>query len=291
MPSDVVETEFAFFCVADGPDYVPKAITALASVRRFHPDAGYFILGRFADDVGALELIHRHGMRFQFLDLSNVFRDCEFIDTNPGRWPSECFWWTYAYKILPEHGYRFSCALDGDILCVNPLDLETVLTDQAALYGVEKQNGRINSGVLFFDNAIMEKEDFFEKIVDTYETVKVCDHAVCTGYCREKGDQGLLWEIDRLHGISTARLDNVYNHMLDLSPGSYREKNSDAPISIARSKILHILFKPWKPVTRRGNLSPVAVESYRLWWEFAQEIWPDVQERRAYFGSFSADFG
>ena len=46
----------AFFCIADGLGYLPKVIVALLSVKRFHPDASYFVVGRFRDDDEAIAI-------------------------------------------------------------------------------------------------------------------------------------------------------------------------------------------------------------------------------------------
>lgn len=285
MTKDILAKDFAFFCVADGRGYVPKAVTALCSIRRFHPDAGYFVIGPFANDPDAMELISRQDLQFQCLDLHHLFRDCEFIDTLNGKWRSECFWWTYAHKVFADKGYKFCCALDGDVLCVSPLELDSLFDHQAPLSGVAKRNGKINSGVLFLHNQRLDEFQFFEKILNIYNNAKICDHPQCSGYCREKGDQGLIWEMQRLHGLRPHILENAYNHMLVLNEKSYLEKNPAAPFDVGKSRLLHLLFKPWRALPQSGPLNSVALDGYNAWWALAEEIWPNSSERASYFAA------
>lgn len=285
------ERSIVFFCVVDGAGYLPKAITALRSVRRFHPEATYAVVGALEDDPAALRMIADHGLEFAHLDLSDVFSDCRSFRAHPlarrhppTPWPSETFWWFGAPDLFAAQGHTHSCALDGDVFGVGPLDLTDVLDGQSVVAGVAKPNGRINSGVLFLDHARAAEFDLLGEARRVYETAKRCGHRECTGFCRAKGDQGLLWEVEQVAGLPARRIDNAYNHMLVWDERNYFDKNERAPLAVDDSRILHLLSKPWGRLPRRTRPNPVMVEAYARWWDYAQEVWPDDDERERHFG-------
>lgn len=279
----VVDSETAFFCVADGPAYVPKAITALRSVARFHPTSSYLVVGRFASDDTTLALLAEHGIDFVELDLSGVFADTVPDPEHPGvTWPSECFWWTAVPALLRRRGHRYCCSLDGDVLCVRPLAPAGQLLGPAAVAGVAKRNGRVNTGVLFFDTH--RTDTLAADAVHTYRTARTCRHTTCAGFCRARGDQGLLHELERRTDLHVRRIDNAYNHMLPWSREAHHEANPSLPLDVPSSRLLHMLAKPWDAPPRRMALNPPTCEAYRLWWRLAREVWPDPAERTARFG-------
>ncbi len=283
MSTDVDDAESAFFCLVDGPGYLPKAITALRSFQRFHPSATCAVVGRFGDDAGAMALIEHHGLTFRQLDLSHVFSDTVVTPAHPKvTWPSECFWWAAAPALFLAEGRRYSVGVDGDTLCVAPLDLGDLFDERSAIAAVAKRNGRVNSGVLFFDNDRLA--DLYDRAVDVYQTAKSCDHAACTGFCRTKSDQGLLCEMEERTGLAVRRIDNAYNHMVSWDGAAYLDHNPRAPFGIDDSKVLHLLSKPWNPPSRLRSLPAVTCAAYRAWWRFAADVWPDPVDRRARFG-------
>ena len=263
------ERELAFFCVADGYSYLPYTITTLLSVKRFLPNAGFFVIGKFKSEARCIDLLNRKHLDFLYLDLSTSFKNCRKKDNGTGGWPSECFWWTYAYKPLSDLGYAYSCLLDGDVLCNQSFEPAKMLSGHA-ISGVAKGSGRINSGVLMFDHAKMHADQMFEKFLQLYRTQKNCNHLDCTGYCREKGDQGLLWEIER-QGVNIGRISNVFNHLLTPSLSRYKENNVDCP-EVDDSVFLHYLLKPW--ASRFANTAnPVYNIAHKIWWDYAEELW------------------
>jgi len=284
------ERSFAFFCVADRPAYVPKAITAMRSVQRFHPDATYVVVGRFGADDDAQEMISRHRLRFADLDLSDRFSATVPIKRRfrpsswAAMWPSECYWWAGAPEMLHAMGFDHSCALDGDTLGVGPLALDEIADLGSTMAGVAKPNGKVNSGVLFFDHARVERFDLLAKATDVYRTAETCDHRECPGICRVFGDMALLHELERVAGLDVARIGNAYNHLLTWDERTYEERNTEAPLAVDESRILHLLSKPWNPPVRRVRLNPIMCDAYRAWWGFAREIWPDDVERANHFG-------
>ena len=273
----------AFFCVVDGPAYLPMAITALQSFGGFHPSADCFVVGRFGDDAHAMAEIDRHGLGFLQLDLREVFAGTIFTPDHPKvTWPSECFWWTSCPRLFAEVGYRFSCAVDGDTLCVAPIAVEGLVGGREAVAGVAKRNGRVNSGVLCFDNDRLA--DLPEQAQHVYRTAKSCDHVGCTGFCQARGDQGLLWELEQRCGLMVRRIDNAFNHMLTWSEDAYREGNPDAPMSVADSVVLHLLSKPWRRPPRIARVNPVMADGYSRWWRHTRAVWPNRAERESHFG-------
>ena len=277
------EEACVFFGVADGASYVPKLVTALSSIRRFHPKAHYYILGRLDDHQHSRQLIHRLGFEYVSIDLSHVFADVTSVANGKLRWPSECFCWFYAYLLFDERGFGYSCAVDGDLLCISDLDLPTVLSGTRALSSVTKKDGRINSGVVFLNNANLRVAGFFDKIVSGYKTYKVCQHATCQGFCAELPDQWLLDCLLEQEDFLCTNLHSSYNLLLPMPSEVYHARNVSIPASLDEVQILHLLAKPWRR-SEVPNTYPIIREAYNLWWDFVEELWTN-SEREEYFGN------
>ena len=278
-----IEEKCAFFGVADGPSYVPKVLTALASIRRFHPRAHYFVLGPLDRHPQSRQLLHRLGAEYVFLDLSYVFADVAFVSTGKLRWPSAVFWWVYAYLIFDGRGFEYACKVDGDVLCVSDLDLSTVLPGTQTLSMVPKKDGALNGGVVFLNNANLRDAGFFDRIVSGDRGYKVCQHVTCQGFCGELPDQRLLDEFLECEEFPCTRLRTSYNLLLPPDFEAYQGRNVSVPASLDEARMLHLLFKPWRQSKMPDTYSNIR-DAYNLWWDFVEELW-SVGEREDHFGT------
>ena len=148
-----MDKKCAFFSIADNYHYVPMVITALCSIRRFHQNQDYFVLGRFKHDKKALSLLEQHNIECIHLDLSQVFDKITIVlpDISESRtWPSEVNWWPYVHTLLLKRDYPYSCYVDGDMLCVGDLEINTVLKDTKHISAVSKPNCLHSNIKLFF---------------------------------------------------------------------------------------------------------------------------------------------
>ena len=159
--------ETAFFCTCEDAYLVPSIIT-LESIRQFHPDADCFIMGTFKQP-NFLEWIGKFSIRYIPIRETDFFQDTYLIKDHTPMWPRECFWHLFTYHYLKEMGYSRSCCVDGDVLCVSPINMAEVFDSTTPLSVVHKRNGSINSGVLFYNHDMMEELKFSHLIKDFYQ--------------------------------------------------------------------------------------------------------------------------
>ncbi len=263
-------TSLVFFGIYDHFSYLPKLITSLLSIRRFHPNSQYCVFSRNIDDKSRA-LIKQFDMEYIALDLSHVF-------AAPYRrgWPSEVFWWLYAYKLFSEQGVQYSCAVDGDLLCIGDLDLQTVIPSTQGLSAVNKKKRGMNSGFVFMNNHELSNLDFYERILARYQSVKECDHADCSGFCLHKSDQDLLEYFLEAEGndIPYNRLHGFYNLLLHCREKRYINTNAILPSDINEVKMLHLLCKPWQQVNLPATYEALE-HAYLRWWEFVKSVWTE----------------
>jgi hypothetical protein len=273
IPADKV----AFYCTCDDGFLVPSVI-ALYSIRRFHPQSGYFILGSFQEMDKALAMLERFQITYLSLEDGNIFEDSISLSTGKMRWPKECFWHLLAYPKLQQRGYPYACCIDGDVLCVNPVDFELAFHPDIAASAVVKKNGLLNSGVLFYNNGLLDKLGFSEKVVTHYQTKKICDHPDCIGYCRSLGDQELLQYVLDDFNLPWQKLPTYYNHLLPYPYSLYEKKNSLILATADECIFLHMMLKPWLNEALLPTLYPLLQKSFYLWREVAVDVLPLMKE-------------
>jgi hypothetical protein len=116
-----MENKLAFVVCCD-ENYFDKALTTLLSFKRFKKDCGYYIFGcNFKEEIK--NIIMDKGIKYVNCCLYDEFTTPIKLNNNVS-WPSECFWWYYAPMYLREQGFKFSCVLDGDVLCLNDIDIQ-----------------------------------------------------------------------------------------------------------------------------------------------------------------------
>jgi hypothetical protein len=271
--SRIPEEKVAFYCTCDDGFLVPSVI-ALFSIRRFHPRAGYFILGSFLEMDKALAMLDRFQIAYLELEDSSIFENSLSFSTGKMRWPKECFWHLIAYSNLRAKGFPFACRVDGDVLCINPVDFELTFKPDITVSAVVKKNGLLNSGVLFYNNELLDKSGFSEKVVAQYQTKKVCDHPECIGYCRSQGDQELLQYVLDDFNIPWQKLPTHYNHLLAYPYSLYENRNSVTLMSVDECIFLHLMLKPWQNENMLPTLYPLLQKSFCMWKEVAVDVLP-----------------
>lgn len=194
----MVDKQCAFFSIADNYHYVPMVITALCSIRRFHPNQDYFVLGRFKHDKKALNLLENHNIQYIHIDLSQVFDDITIVHPESleiRTWPSEVNWWPYVHTLLLKRDYPHSCYVDGDMLCVGDLELDGILRDTKHISAVSKPDGELNSGMIIMNNKELTEFKFWERYRELYETHRASEHQDDSNGCWFCTDQPLFDEI------------------------------------------------------------------------------------------------
>jgi len=121
--------KIAIFCATDDR-YIIPSLVALQSIRRFHPEDDYFLLGE-AQKIpsGKIRDIEKLGLRWI---------DCQKNRFQPvsGHWSAECFLKLKGPEIFHGLGYDYSLGVDGDILCIRDLNLKNILSALAGYAGI-----------------------------------------------------------------------------------------------------------------------------------------------------------
>jgi hypothetical protein len=187
------DSRAVFFCCSDKV-YIPRAITALRSLEACCPHNDFFV----ATDTNQLT---SHEMRVMedfrttpfHLELSEDF------PTGVRKWQPIMYWIYAMPAILLKQGYKFSCAIDGDVLGLQPFDLQWLSSIRGIAcvrnpprwqsggqlikkhfgwfqkrYGITKaqiEKPNTNSGVLWFNNQAMVDSGFYEITADVYKHV------------------------------------------------------------------------------------------------------------------------
>lgn len=270
------------------------AVVALKSVEDYNPGQYKKVISfdgsQLTDEHQ--KLMDRYGI--QFVDAREV-PDFNRVKDMPlmkeGRWPAEVFLnWA-----LPEHlaslGYRYSLKLDYDVVCVAPFDAVQKAIEAGHKVAYRKLPGRykapkselaekfrgltgrdfptsrkINVGVAFFDNAAMQRGQYFDTFLNVY---------------------GALMEIaprmNATEQIALAAVSSDYGEQFGALPGSMNRfarpfKSKFSPDADLRIVHFNGNLKPWKPIdprhikmaVRRNQISPLLLRE--IWLEQAQHV-------------------
>lgn len=217
--------------------------------------------GRFTQVSRGASLAAEFDIDCIHVNLAHSFSDTTPI-THSISWPSECFWWLCGHVVFTQ--YRFSCQVDGDVLCINPLPHDDCLPFDHHIAGVSKSDGSLNTGVIFCNNPRLTDFDFFARIRDFHRTTKACDHDEYDIQCRQHSDQELLDRFMTHHPEMTClNLPSSYNYLLP--------------------NFLHLLAKPWK--TRRPDYRQ-ATEGSHLCLDHVRQLWGDRRAREIFPDAF-----
>lgn len=133
-----VGASVAVYCTANA-DYVVPSLIALSSVRRFHPEHAYFIVAdRARLRPGQAALIASLGVELVHLDGGGTLLNGLGASGDEAHLTRECYWKFAGPSLFQARGFDYSMAIDGDVLCVRPLDLAWVLPDVQCYAGIRR---------------------------------------------------------------------------------------------------------------------------------------------------------
>lgn len=272
-------------------NYTEYMIASLRSFLRHNQDsdAEYdgFILGH-SFSPRTQRLISSFGIGYININLNK-----EFKRNALHRYPGECFWIFKGPELFADRGYQYSLAVDGDTLCNKPLDISW-LPQLKHIAGVNRGCGvgqflsnlkqldtlkrsfslnaktldrpATNSGVLFFNNTELVKEQFFDRMVKTYQ------RSERLGVLRGGDDSTLA--------LFLASHPNIDLHILEDSWNVYRGISSAVDADVLESLstdsyIIHLSsVKPWCHHSQYPNsLVKNAIEQWRV-------LWPNSKNQR-----------
>lgn len=259
----------AVFAVSN-ESYCPKAIVALLSVREHNPGCDLFLAGNITSQA-SIELLQRFGIRHLVIDYSDIFLQ------PPCTWPSEIWWPPMVASRLYELGYQVSVAIDGDIFAVRPFVTDIVpelLSQGYCIAGVENgplsryvrlgtwpprlvdyvcheygMNSHLienhqctNSGVLWFNNALLFQENFSAKWVATYLDMKRIGGECGLPRLFRNDQEGYALLMPSIRFLFISQLYNFRFH----HPAAVREAKDSVDVLKDHLKVVHFVHsKPW----------------------------------------------
>ena len=115
--------------------YVPKAVAALLSFRRWHPELGYYLLGSrrgFGD--WTLDFLRANAIELIDVDEAGSLPRAEGM-RGSHELPVETFYLLKGPELMAQRGYDYSVSIDGDVFCRHRLALRSLLPGHAGLAG------------------------------------------------------------------------------------------------------------------------------------------------------------
>lgn len=276
--------------------YVPKAVLALRSFQKKHPECGYFLFANAAKlRSETINYIHRNG-----IELVDVEEDRRFINrgTRAGIYPPEVFYLFEVPERLADRGFSHSLVVDGDVFCHRRLDL-TVLLPQVSEVAVrpvkllahtlhDKQAERnfeynfdknqvcrdlglsaqifdtryeYNTGVVLWNNSAMKTLGLLEKCRAVFERC----------HCCFEGDQDLFAFTAAVNDFRVLHLDDRFNFAFfcDSLTTDWRLAWRISLGKYDDIRLVHYVFlKPWE---HHVALRPVEAHFVNLWREHARD--------------------
>ena len=171
--------------------YVPKSLIALNLFNKYNPNYKKVIIGTVFSDA-TKELCKKFNVILKEIDLSEDFYD---LDKRPygKQYPIECFYHFYAYKLFPDHD--FILQIEPDVYTNKNIDIDfnlikfiggsykklntiknflVLMNDYKEIkkvYGKGRvYQHRICPGVKIYNIKELQKINFYEKIVEYYQT-------------------------------------------------------------------------------------------------------------------------
>jgi hypothetical protein len=266
-------------------NYIPKALMALRSFQRYHPNWSYFLIGT-QEKMGqeSLELIRRFSIELlEINEMHRLVKRGRYKDA----YPMETFYKLRGPELLAKRGFVYSIGIDGDVFCAHPLKLEKLLgriegfagrvvgnLDRTLGYKQREKNYEfdfslrnvrdtlgiveaslaknleVNSGVLFWNSNYMFKIGLFDKVIQVFNDCQGCFES----------DQDLLAFTIAAHHIPLTEIGDNYNfNFFEDSPKPDKKLQKRIRKGYFQDiHIVHFVFcKPWlKPVR------PTAAKAY-----------------------------
>lgn len=265
------DNSVVFFAVCDDGYLVPSVI-ALESIKRFHPDSVYFIVGLLQERKRAEEILTLFDIHFLEMNLHDTFKQPHVAGGSIERWSVACFGHFGVHEQLRSHGFNWSCCVDGDTICLQKIDFSDVFNSSAAVSGVMQSEGWLNSGILFYNNVLCNQVNLLEKTIYHYHHSKICSHEQCSGYCCELGDQELLLITLERESIPWQKLHPRYNYFLPYPQSLYEQRNTALVPCIDDCVFIHLMLKPWMPEALTVTPYPILTQGYKRWKTIAEQV-------------------
>jgi len=122
--SEPDEDTVAFFGAVDSRPLLYLMSVTLLSVRRFHPQAGYFVLVPAERAAAWSHLVH--GWSAGTIRLLEMSPNDDFGTAGPSGYSRMTFHRHRVPELLVRQGFAYSINLDPDVLCVQPWDLRVL---------------------------------------------------------------------------------------------------------------------------------------------------------------------
>lgn len=203
--------------------YIAQCVVSLLSVRHWNAEVDLFVVARTGTLTAcSRQLLQRHAIGLVELDLTREFHT-EFS------YPVECYYIFSGPEVFGSKGYDFSLYIDGDVYCNGEISLpwNRIEFFAGVSHGsIEKLLGndldqirqrwsvgeiveyRVQSGVVAFNNANLNKVNFLRTIVEIY------DESIRLGIPR-KGDDSLFSLFQLLNPqIQPVLLEDTYNLLI-----------------------------------------------------------------------------
>lgn len=264
-----MSNSYCTFSTADDK-YAIYAAISLLTVRRFNKDLPLYLLGSWFSEKTKAAL-RSMNIRYIEVDLSGEF-------TETWEYPLECYYIFAGPELLYKEGFTHSIYMDGDILCrKDPLDndfKDNIISFAGVSAGninlifgedlkiIQKiwepkttSKPRVNSGVVYFNNAAMHKAQMLAKTGELFRR--------CLEYnIPRKGDDSLFALFQLIHQPNNKPqiIKNPYNYIPqynnDVLEKHSRDELKDSMI------FFHFggdgMFKPWTKEAYQHSINTYA---------------------------------
>jgi len=286
-----VSTKSLAIVTSANDNYVPNAVMALNSFRRWHPEFGYFLLGnRVKMSLKSLELMRQFGIEFIHVDEGEPF-----IRTGPCKdnYPIEVLYILYCPELFSNLNFEYSLYVDGDVFCSQPVDFSAILPNVDGVaarpvrtleslradyfsrgwepfdfsrssvlqaFGLDRKTLmtalEVNTGVVFWNNNKMQEIDFLEKARTIFEQ----------GQGSFEGDQDLISYTAASQSIPIFELFDGHNFAFFADSMRYdvRLRNQVGTGDFTNVFIVHFVYgKPWLEANDVGPVKGHFVNAWR----------------------------
>jgi len=205
------------------------------------------------------KFLEKYGISVIRLDLKKEY------DVFNETWPSQSFWWSIGPNMFNDLGYDYSIFIDGDVYCVNPIDMN-VFNDDLEIAARSDANNMYNSGVMLFNNKKLVEKNFYNAALSCYRVLstdaferwhggKVHDQQVLSSLA---GNNEMSEFTRELHIFDVQDLSLLWNYPLHLQSGREEEHRELLKLSYTEIKeklyFVHFLgSRPWLPFKKWGS--------------------------------------
>ena len=205
------------------------------------------------------EFLEKYGISVIRVDLKKEY------DVFNETWPSQSFWWSIGPNMFNDLGYDYSVFIDGDVYCVNPIDM-SIFNEDLEIAARSDESNMYNSGVMLFNNKKLVEKDFYHSALNSYRGLstdifekwhggKVHDQQVLRSLA---GNNKMSEFLGDLHIFDVQDLNISWNYPLNLQSGREEEHKEllKLPYSEVKEKLYFVHFllsQPWLPFEKWGS--------------------------------------